>query len=75
MFISGQPLSGIEQRLQFRTDEDTKLERTIVGVVKDFHTYSLQYAVEPLVMVMPPAPVTEDNLYVKIAKGKTAGGP
>jgi len=66
--------SAVGKRLQFRTDEDTKPERTIVGVVKDFHTYSLQYAVEPLVMVMPPAPVTEDNLYVKIAKGKTAEG-
>ncbi|MFT4017636.1 MAG: ABC transporter permease [Agriterribacter sp.] len=63
------------KRLQFSIDSDgTTIERTIVGVIKDFHTYSLQHTIEPLVMVMPPAPQAEDNLYVKIAKGKTAEG-
>lgn len=63
------------KRLQFSIDGNgTVIERTIVGVVKNFHTYSLQHTIEPLVMVMPPAPQTEDNLYVKIAKGKTAEG-
>ena len=50
------------------------LERTIVGVVKDFHTYSLQHTIEPLVMVMPPATSMQDNLYVKLANGKIPEG-
>ncbi|MEO7766432.1 MAG: FtsX-like permease family protein, partial [Ferruginibacter sp.] len=49
-------------------------ERTVVGVVKDFHTYSLQHLVEPLVMVMPPAASMGDNLYVKITKGRVKEG-
>lgn len=62
------------KRLQFFINGNETIERTIVGVVKDFHTYSLQHTIEPLVMVMPPSPQSEDNLYVKIAKGKTAEG-
>ncbi len=45
--------------------------RTIVGVVRDFHIASLQHKVEPMVMMMPPAVNEQDNLYVKLAKGKT----
>ena len=46
----------------------------IIGVVKDFHTYSMQHKVEPMVMIMPPNTREEDNLYVKIAKGKIPEG-
>ncbi|MEP6952076.1 MAG: ABC transporter permease [Ginsengibacter sp.] len=46
----------------------------VIGVVKDFHTYSLQHKVEPLVMIMPPNTKEQDNLYVKIAKGKITDG-
>ncbi|MEP6712718.1 MAG: ABC transporter permease [Ferruginibacter sp.] len=68
-------VNPIGKRMKFRIDEDgTMGERTVVGVVKDFHTYSLQHKVEPLVMVMPPAPSMGDNMYVKIAKGKIAEG-
>ncbi|HEX3767870.1 MAG TPA: ABC transporter permease, partial [Puia sp.] len=45
--------------------------RTVVGVIKDFHTYSLQHKVEPLVLIMPPNAREQDNLYVRLAKGKT----
>lgn len=66
--------NAVGKRLQFEISDGSKLERTIVGVVKDFHTYSLQHAIDPLVLVMPPAASSEDNLYVKIAKGKTREG-
>ncbi|MEP6684613.1 MAG: FtsX-like permease family protein, partial [Parafilimonas sp.] len=46
--------------------------RTIIGVVKDFHVASLQHKIEPMVMLMPPNDKEQDNLYVKLAKGKTA---
>jgi len=65
---------AVGKRLQFRIMDTVVLERTIVGVVKDFHTYSLQHTIEPLVMVMPPESAAEDNLYVKLAKGKIPEG-
>jgi putative ABC transport system permease protein len=45
--------------------------KTVVGVVKDFHTYSFQHKVEPLVLILPPNAKEQDNLYVRLAKGKT----
>jgi putative ABC transport system permease protein len=45
--------------------------KTVVGVLKDFHTYSLQHKVEPLVLILPPNAKEQDNLYVRLAKGKT----
>ncbi len=66
--------NAVGKRLQFTVMDTVQLERTIVGVVKDFHTYSLQHAVAPLVMVMPPEAASEDNLYVKLARGKIPEG-
>jgi putative ABC transport system permease protein len=64
---------AIEKKMRFQRNVNSPFEeRMVVGVVKDFHTYSLQHKIEPLVMMMPSAPAAEDNLYVKIAKGKTA---
>ncbi len=62
----------VGKRMRFKYDDKGSLgERTVIGVVKDFHTYSLQHKVEPLVMSMPPAASMEDNLYVKINTMKT----
>jgi len=67
--------NAIGKRMRFPIDDKGAFaERTIIGVVKDFHTYSLQYAIDPLVMVMPPVSSMEDNLYVRFAKGKTKEG-
>ena len=41
-------------------------ERTIIGVVKDFHTYSLQHKLQGMLLVMPFKTEDQDNLYVKI---------
>ncbi|CAN5187855.1 ABC transporter permease [soil metagenome] len=66
---------AIGKKMQFKRNENSETStRTVIGVVKDFHTYSLQHTIEPLVIMMPPAPNAEDNLYVKITKGKTAEG-
>ncbi|MEJ7586267.1 MAG: ABC transporter permease [Ferruginibacter sp.] len=65
----------IGKRMRYKIDEKgTTVERRVIGVVKDFHTYSLQHKVEPLVMMMPPAASMGDNVYVKIAKGKIKEG-
>jgi putative ABC transport system permease protein len=62
---------AIGKRVRFDFGEGETGERTVVGVVKDFHTYSLQHKVEPMVLLMPPAASMEDNLYVKINTAKT----
>ena len=63
-----------KQLLKVNNDERNNLPAKVIGVVKDFHTYSLQHKVEPLVMIMPPNTKEQDNLYVKIAKGKIPEG-
>ena len=64
--------NSIGKRVRFKYDDKGSVgERTVIGVVKDFHTYSLQHKVEPLVMLMPPEASMEDNLYVKINTSKT----
>ncbi len=45
--------------------------KTVVGVIRDFHTYSFQHKVAPLVLILPPNVKEEDNLYVRLAKGRT----
>ena len=45
--------------------------KTVIGVFRDFHTYSLQHKVQPLVLVLPSNVNDEDNLYVRLAKGKS----
>lgn len=67
--------NALGKRLKFTIDEKgTTAERTVIGVVNDFHTYSLQHKVEPLVMVMPPVASMGDNVYVRMAKGKISEG-
>jgi len=51
-------------------NEKHTAEARVVGVVKDFHTYSLQHKIEPLVLGLP-APLDKDNLYVRIKPAKT----
>jgi putative ABC transport system permease protein len=63
--------NAIGKRVRFDFGQEETGERTVVGVVKDFHTYSLQHKMEPMVLMMPPAPSMEDNLYVKINTAKT----
>lgn len=66
---------AIGKRLQFNFGDSGQVgERMIVGVIKDFHTYSIQHKVEPMVMMMPPMESMEDNLYVRLSKGKVAEG-
>lgn len=62
---------AINKRLRFKYGEGEIGERTVIGVIKDFHTYSLQHKVEPMVMMMPPVASMEDNLYVRINTSHT----
>lgn len=65
----------IGKELLKASEDDGKTQpKKVVGVITDFHTYSLQHKIEPLVMVMPQTVNDQDNLYVKIAKGETKKG-
>ncbi|ADB40606.1 ABC transporter permease [Spirosoma linguale] len=63
--------SPIGKRVKYFLGKDETAEARVVGVVGDFHTYSLQHKIEPLVLQMP-APFEKDNLYVRIRPGNTA---
>lgn len=55
----------VGKRVNYYLDQEKTAEARVVGVVQDFHTYSLQHKIEPLVLQMPP-PADKDNLYVRI---------
>ncbi len=61
----------VGKRVTYFLGKDKTAEARVVGVVADFHTYSLQHKIEPLVLQMP-APAEKDNLYVRIRPEKTA---
>ncbi|WP_142687660.1 ABC transporter permease [Chitinophaga polysaccharea] len=59
----------IGKRVQFKINQEgNRAERVVIGVMKDFHIYSLQHKIAPLVLEMPPFPSMEDNIYVKVSK-------
>ncbi len=60
----------IGKRVKYFVGKDKTAEARVIGVVTDFHTYSLQHKIEPLVLQMP-APSEKDNLYVRIQPEKT----
>jgi putative ABC transport system permease protein len=49
----------------FIDNEGHTAEAKVVGVIKDFHIYSLQHQIEPLVLRLAP-PADQDNLYIRI---------
>jgi len=65
---------AIGKRIEYAIDDDSTVNRMVIGVVKDFHSTSLQHTIEPLVMLMPPQDKEGDNLYVRLSKGQTVAG-
>lgn len=49
-------------------EQGNVITQKIIGVVKDFNTYSLQHTVAPMVLEMPATANDEDNLYVRVGK-------
>ncbi|MDQ1085823.1 ABC transporter permease [Siphonobacter sp. SORGH_AS_1065] len=62
----------IGKRVEFNAGQNNEIRghSQVVGVVKDFHVYSLQHTIEPLVMQMP-LDFQQDNLYVRIRPENT----
>jgi putative ABC transport system permease protein len=46
---------------------------TIVGVIKDFNTYSLQHKIAPMELVLPQSADDKDNLYVRLSGNNIPG--
>ncbi|HEX6429054.1 MAG TPA: ABC transporter permease [Niastella sp.] len=59
--------SGMGKRMSRGKDSTGKIHfANIIGVVKDFHIYSLQHKVEPTVMELPKRVADRDNMYVRL---------
>ena len=59
--------SGMGKRISRGQDSTGKIHfANIIGVVKDYHIYSLQHKVEPMFMELPKQAEDRDNIYVRI---------
>lgn len=62
----------VGKRMRLPADGDGHVkELTVIGVTRDFHIYSLQHKIEPLVVLLVP-PSEQDNMYVRINPAKTS---
>ncbi|UFH54234.1 ABC transporter permease [Spirosoma sp. KNUC1025] len=62
---------AVGKRVKYYIDQENHTaEAQVIGVVRDFHTYSLQHKIEPLVLQMPST-LDKDNVYVRIQPAKT----
>lgn len=59
--------SGMNKRMSRGKDSTGKVHfANIIGVVKNFHIYSLQHRVEPVIMQLPQKAIDRDNIYVRL---------
>jgi putative ABC transport system permease protein len=56
----------IGMRVRTGVDKGVIQWSTIVGVIKDFNTYSLQHKIAPMKLVFPQTANDMDNLYVRL---------
>jgi putative ABC transport system permease protein len=59
--------SGMGQRISRGKDSTGKISfANIIGVVRDYHIYSLQHKIEPTIMQLPTNAGDRDNMYVRL---------
>jgi putative ABC transport system permease protein len=58
----------IGRRVRTGVDHGVITYSTIIGVVTDFNTYSLQHKISPMVLNLPAVSNDKDNLYVRLSK-------
>ena len=59
--------SGMGRRISRGKDSTGKIYfSNIIGVVKDYHIYSLQHKIEPMIMELPRQAEDRDNVYVRL---------
>jgi putative ABC transport system permease protein len=60
--------NGVGKRIQTGLDSaGTVLYSNIIGVIRDFHIYSLQHKIEPMILQMPKQANDRDNVYVRLS--------
>jgi putative ABC transport system permease protein len=57
----------VGMRVRTGVDKGVISWSTIVGVAKDFNTYSLQHKIAPMKLVLPQSVDDKDNLYVRLS--------
>ncbi len=60
---------AVGRRIRMGVDKGVISYATIIGVVRDFSTYSLQHKISPMVLTLPETDNDKDNLYVRLGKG------
>lgn len=65
--------SGMGKRISRGPDSTGKIQfANIIGVVKDYHIYSLQHKIEPMIMELPKQATDRDNIYVRLEVNELA---
>ncbi len=60
--------NGAGRRISRGPDSNGKIPfSNIIGVVRDFHIYSLQHKIEPMIMQLPQTAIDKDNVYVRLS--------
>jgi len=59
--------SGMGKRISRGKDSADRVHfSNIIGVVNDYHIYSLQHKIEPMIMGLPEQAKERDNMYVRL---------
>ncbi len=59
--------TGVGKRISRGKNAEGKTNYSnIIGVVSDFHIYSLQHKIEPMIMTLPKEASDRDNMYVRL---------
>ena len=59
--------NAIGKRIEFGRDKAGKsILKSVIGVVGDFHIYSLQHKIDPLIMELPASKIEMDNIYIRM---------
>ena len=60
---------AVGRRVRMNVSNGVVSYATVIGVVKDFNTYSLQHKISPMLLTLPETANDKDNLYVRLGKG------
>ena len=60
--------TGVGKRISRGADSTGKITYiTIIGVIHDYHIYSLQHKIEPMIMQLPQRAKDKDNMYIRVS--------
>src|SRR5579872_4942492 len=57
---------AVGRRVRMRVTDGVISYATIIGVVEDFNSYSLQHKISPMLLTLPATDNDKDNLYVRL---------